>query len=113
MLPLFAVLAMLFTLLDHLTTWLCLRTELPGWEIREGNPLAAWMFAHLGLLQGLALDTAVTLAAVILVAQTRRVPRVVKLALLGLLITTSAFAVANNVQVIRHTGLLDATAARL
>jgi len=110
MLPVFAALAMLFALLDHWTTWLCLRGPIPGWEIREANPLAAWLFGHFGLVQGLALDTLVTLAAVILVAQTRRVPWAARLALLGLLIATSAFAVANNVEVIQQIGLLDGNA---
>ena len=110
MLPVFAALAMVFALLDHVTTWLCLRAPIPGWEIREANPLAAWLFGHFGLVQGLALDTAVTLSAVILLAQTQRVPRAARLALLGLLIATSAFAVANNFDVIQQIGLLGANA---
>jgi hypothetical protein len=110
MLPVFAALAMLFALLDHMTTWLCLRAPIPGWEIREANPLAAWLFGRFGLVEGLALDTLVTLAVVLLVAQTRRVPRAARLALLGLLIATSAYAVANNFDVIQQIGLLEASA---
>ena len=110
MLPVFAALAMLFALLDHVTTWLCLRAPIPGWEIREANPLAAWLFGRFGLVEGLALDTLVTLAVVLLVAQTRRVPRAARLALLGLLIATSAYAVANNFDVIQQIGLLEASA---
>jgi hypothetical protein len=106
MLPAFAGLAFLFAMLDHLTTWLCLRSPVPGWEIREANPLAAWLFGHVGLVEGLALDSAVTVFAVLLVARTQRFPQAAKLGLLGMLIATSAFAVANNFDVIQQIGLL-------
>ena len=105
MLRLAAALALLFALLDHWTTWLCLRAPTPGWEVREANPLAAWLFGSVGLAEGLWIDSVVTLAAVLLVARTQKVSRPVKLALLGLLITTSAFAVANNFGVIQRLGV--------
>jgi hypothetical protein len=105
MLRLAAALALLFALLDHWTTWLCLRAPIPGWEVREANPLAAWLFGSVGLAEGLWVDSLVTLAAVLLVARTQKVSRAVKLVLLGLLITTSAFAVANNFGVIQRLGL--------
>jgi len=103
-----ACLALVCAGLDHLTTWLCLRAPVPGWEIREANPLAAWLFTHVGLVGGLALDTALTLAAVAFVSEARRVPRAAKLGLLGMLIVTSAFAAANNFDVIDQIGLLGA-----
>jgi len=56
--------------------------------------------------EGLLLDTAVTVLALVLISRSGRIPRAAKLALLGLLISTSAFAVANNVEVIRQIGLL-------
>jgi hypothetical protein len=105
MLHAFAGLALLFALLDHLTTWLCLRSPIPGWEIREANPLAAWLFAHVGLVEGLAIDTAVTAYALVLVTYVARLPQTARLTLLGLLIATSAFAVANNFQVILAVGV--------
>ncbi len=105
MLPAFAGLAFLLALLDHVTTWLCLRAPVPGWEIREANPLAAWLFGNVGLVEGLALDTLVTVLAVVLLARSQRMPPAAKLGLLGLLIATSAFAVANNVDVIQQIGL--------
>jgi hypothetical protein len=111
MLRVLASLALLFALLDHVTTWLCLRAPVPGWEIREANPLAAWIFGRIGLLEGLALDTLVTLAAVIVVSEAQRIPRAAKLGLLGSLIATSAFAVANNLDVIQQIGLLHAALA--
>jgi hypothetical protein len=101
-----AALALLFALLDHLTTWLCLRAPIPGWDVREANPLAAWLFGRIGLVEGLWLDSVVTLAAVLFVSRTARVSRAVKLGLLGLLITTSAFAVVNNFDVIQRLGLV-------
>jgi hypothetical protein len=110
MLRLSAALALLLALLDHWTTWLCLRAPVPGWEVREANPLAAWLFGRVGLVEGLWLDSLVTLVAVVLVARTRKVSRPLKLVLLGLLVTTSAFAVANNLGVIRRLGLSAAGA---
>ena len=101
----FAALALLFALLDHWTTWLCLHAPIPGWDVREANPLAAWLFGSVGLAEGLWIDSVVTLGAVLLVARTQRVPRPVKFGLLGLLILTSAFAVANNFEVVQRLGL--------
>jgi hypothetical protein len=106
MLRLLAALALLLAMLDHLTTWLCLRAPVPGWEIREANPLAAWLFGRVGLVEGLLIDSALTLGVVLLVSQARRVPRAAKLGLLGVLIATSAFAAANNFDVIQQIGLL-------
>jgi hypothetical protein len=105
MLRVLAVLALLFAVMDHWTTWLCLRAPVPGWEVIEGNPLAAWLFGRVGLVEGLWLDSVVTLLAVALVAHTKRLGRPLKLALLGLLVCTSAFAVANNFEVIRRIGV--------
>jgi hypothetical protein len=105
MLRLAAALALLCALLDHWTTWLCLRAPVPGWDVREANPLAAWLFGSVGLAEGLWIDSLVTLGAVLFVARTQKVSRPVKLALLGLLIVTSAFAVANNFGVIQRLGL--------
>ena len=111
MLHAFAGLALLFALLDHLTTWLCLRMPIPGWEIREANPIAAWLFEHVGLIEGLAIDTAVTALALVLVAYVARMPRAARLLVLGLLIASSAFAVANNCDVIQRIGLVAVTSA--
>jgi hypothetical protein len=48
---------------------------------------------------------------VLLLARTGRVSRPLKLGLLGLLISTSAFAAANNLGVIQRVGLATAHAA--
>lgn len=100
-----AALALLFALLDHWTTWVCLRAPVPGWHVTEGNPLAAWVFGRVGLVEGLWLDSVVTAVAVLLLARTRRIARPLKLALLGVLVCTSALAVANNFEVIRRIGV--------
>jgi hypothetical protein len=111
MLHAFAALALLCALLDHWTTWLCLRAPIPGWDVQEANPLAAWLFGRVGLAEGLWIDSLVTLGAVLLVAGTRRISRPLKLGLLGLLISTSAFAAANNLEVIERVGLSAARVA--
>ena len=111
MMHVFTSLAFACALLDHVTTWLCLRAPIPGWEVREANPLAAWLFGRVGLVEGLALDTAVTLFALVLVIRTERIPRAGKLALLGLLIATSGYAAANNFEVIQQIGLLGSVGA--
>lgn len=105
MLRAFAALALLLALLDHWSTWLCLRAPIPGWEVSEANPLAAWLFGRVGLVEGLLIDSLATLAAVLVLVHTARLGRPLKLALLGLLISTSAFAVANNLGVIRQLGV--------
>jgi hypothetical protein len=111
MLPVFAALALACALLDHWTTWLCLRAPIPGWEIQEANPLAAWLFGRVGLVEGLWIDSLITFGAVLLVAGTARLSRPLKLGLLGLLISTSAFAAVNNLEVIQRVGLAAAGAA--
>ena len=43
------VLAVLLNLADNATTFLCLRVPVPGFEVTEANPAAAWLFAAIGL----------------------------------------------------------------
>jgi len=105
MLGALAALVAVLTLLDHWTTWLCLRGSVPGWEVSEANPVAAWLFSALGLLPGLAVDTAVTAGAVLFVLQTTRLPRFAKGLCLALLVGTTGFAVLNNVEAVRALGL--------
>jgi hypothetical protein len=100
-----AALVLLLTALDHWTTYLCLRGQLPGWQVSEANPLAAWLFARLGLVAGLALDSAVTLAAVLFVLGTGLLPRPAKSACLALLVVTTGFAAANNLGALATLGL--------
>jgi len=106
-LPWLAVATLLLTLADHWTTWLCLRAPVPGWEVREANPLAEWLFARAGLLPGLALDTALTGAAVAFLLGTRRLPDAGKQLCFGVLSLATGLAVLNNLGALRELGLLS------
>jgi hypothetical protein len=96
MLPVLVAVALLLSAADHWTTYLCLTHEAPGVEVTEGNPLAAWLFATLGLGGGLVLDSLVTVGALAFLVVSGSVPRWVKLAFLGALIGATGLAVANN-----------------
>jgi hypothetical protein len=105
MLQLLASLALLFSLADHWTTYLCLRAQVAGWDVTEANPLADWLFQNFGLAQGLWIDTVVTALVLFFLVRTRHIARSVKLAALGVLIATTAYAVANNLQAVQQLGL--------
>ena len=98
-------LAVLISAADHWTTWLCLSGEVPGMVAVETNPLTAWLFEHSGLHAGLAIDSLVTLAALSLLAFTRRLPRRTKLALLATVVVISAHALAANLRALSTLGL--------
>jgi hypothetical protein len=105
MLPFFAGLAFAFSLADHWTTYLCLRTKIAGWEVTEANPLAALLFERLGLVEGLLVDTLITFVVLTFLVRTDRIARPWKLAALGVLIGTTGWAVANNLQAVHQLGL--------
>jgi hypothetical protein len=96
MLPVLVAVALVLSAADHWTTYLCLTQEAGGFEVSEANPLAAWLFATLGLAGGLVVDTLVTVAALAFLLVSGSVPRWIKLAFLGCLIGVTALAVANN-----------------
>lgn len=104
-LPAWVALTLLLTGADHLTTWLCLRSPVPGWEVTEANPLAAWLFDSLGLVPGLLLDSAVTLAAVGCFLVTPLVPRDAKAGFFLVVSVWTGWAVVNNVRAILSMGL--------
>jgi uncharacterized BrkB/YihY/UPF0761 family membrane protein len=112
MVHLLAALALLFSLADHWTTYLCLRGHVPGWEVTEANPLAEWLFQRFGLAEGLAIDTLVTVLVLAVLVRTPRIPRPLKMAALGVLIATTAWAVANNLQAVELLGLSLSGSAR-
>jgi hypothetical protein len=105
MLPLLAAFALLVSAADHWTTYLCLRHPVPGWQVSEANPLAAWLFGSVGLAQGLWVDSAVTIVAVAFLLGTRRLPHLLKVAFLVAVIGWTAAAVANNLDAIYQLGL--------
>ncbi len=87
---------MLLTVLDHWTTYVCLRGVVPGWQVSEGNPVAAWLFTSVGLVPGLLIDSAITLGAVAFVLRTSFLTHGAKGTYLSLLLVTTSFAVINN-----------------
>ena len=106
MLRLLAGLTLLLTGADHWTTYLCLRAPVNGWEVIEANPLAGWLFSIAGLVPGLVIDSAITLSAVGFLILTPRFPTAVKAGLLVFIISTTGYAVINNLTAMRDLGLL-------
>ena len=105
MLHLLAALTLLVSAADHWTTYLCLRSPVSGFEITEANPLAAWLFHSVGLVEGLMIDSLLTIAALAFLVTTRWLPRPAKLAFLVAVIGWTGFAVANNLRAIYLLGL--------
>ena len=98
-------LVVLFNLADNATTFLCLRAPVPGFEVVEANPAAAWLFETVGLRQGLLLEMAVTTLAIVFLVATERITPRVKLGLLVVLAALPLWAAINNWLVIEATGL--------
>lgn len=105
MLRLFAGSSLLLTGADHVTTWLCLRGPVAGWEVSEANPIADWLFQAAGLVPGLAIDSLVTVGAVAFLLFTAAVPNPIKVGFLGLITCSTGFAVANNLKAMSQMGL--------
>jgi len=102
---LLALLTLLVSAADHWTTYLCLRSPIPGWSVSEANPLADWLFATTGLVPGLLIDSAVTIGGVIFLVMTRNVPAVAKALFFTLVIAWTTLAVMNNLEAIQALGL--------
>jgi uncharacterized protein YacL len=100
-----ALLTLLISAADHWTTYLCLRRHVNGWDVSEWNPIAEWMFATVGLVPGLLVDSAITLAAVGFLLVTRAVPQIAKLVFFVLVIAVTSFAVVNNLRAVDALGL--------
>ena len=90
---------------DHWTTYLCLRAPVTGWEVTEANPIADWLFGALGLVPGIALDTAITLAALAFLVRTSLVPEWLKTSYLAGVVAWTGWAVTNNLGALRALGL--------
>jgi len=104
-LRIFALLTLLVSAADHWTTYLCLRSPVPGWQVTEANPIAVWLFDALGLIPGLLVDSAVTLAAVSFLVVTRTVPQLAKILFFALVIAWTTLAVANNLRAVEALGI--------
>jgi len=105
MLHLLAALTLLLSAADHWTTYLCLRSPVSGFDITEANPLAAWLFQSVGLVEGLMIDSLLTVAALVFLLTTRRMPRTAKLVFLVAVVGWTGFAVVNNLNAIYLLGL--------
>ena len=105
MLPVLVALTLLLTAADHWTTYVCLHAPVSGWIVTEGNPLAAWLFQRFGLGPAIALDTAVTILAVVSLVATPLVPLRVKQGFFACVALWTAWAVVNNVHAIAAMGL--------
>jgi len=105
MLFILLALTLILSCADHWTTYLCLSADAPGWEVTEANPLADWLFRRAGLVEGLVIDTAITIVALAFLATTTRLPRMLKLAFLSFATFWTGYAVANNVEAARTMGL--------
>ena len=105
MLHTLVALTLLLTAADHWTTYLCLRAPVVGWQVTEANPIADWLFQSLGLVPGILLDSAVTLAAIAFLLGTALVSRAAKSGFFLVVITWTGWAVVNNVKAILVMGI--------
>ena len=106
-----ATLTVLISAADHWTTYLCLRSPVPGWQVSEANPVADWLFHTLGLVPGLLLDSAVTIAAVGFLLTTTLIPRPLRAGFLAFVTLWTSLAVANNVRALQALGISPLGAA--
>jgi hypothetical protein len=105
LLHLLALLTLLLTAADHWTTYLCLKSPVPGFEVSEANPIAEWLFQSMGLVPGILCDTVVTLAAVGFLISTALIPGAAKRTFLLVVIAWTGYAVANNLQAMIAMGI--------
>lgn len=99
------ILVVLLNVADNVTTFLCLRAPVPGFELSEANPAASWLFGWMGLRSGLVFEMVVTTVAVAFLVVTNHVSPRFKLALLLVLAALPAWAALNNTWVIQATNL--------
>jgi hypothetical protein len=97
--------AFLFNAADNLTTYLCLRSPVDGFEIYEANPLASWGFELVGLEAGLWIETVLCAAAILFLLYSPLFGIRSRIALLAVLAALPAGAAANNLMVMRELQL--------
>jgi len=105
MLRVLVIATILLTGVDHWTTYLCLRAPIEGWTVSEANPFAGWLFDSTGLVGGLAIDSAITLGAIVFVARTEILAQWLKASLLAVITLSTGFAVVSNLDAITRMGL--------
>jgi hypothetical protein len=99
------MLVILFNLADNATTFLCLHRPIPGFTVVEVNPFARWLFNSVGLTEGLLIEMIITLAAVGFLVFSKRLSPQIKLIVLTVLIVLPAWAVVNNLNVMKAIGV--------
>ena len=67
--------------------------------------MANWLFHCAGLIPGLAIDSAVTLVAVVFLLSTALLSRRMKTCFLSAIVLFTGYAVLNNLQAIESMGL--------
>jgi hypothetical protein len=105
MLALLVGMTLLLTAADHWTTYLCLRAPVTGWQVTEANPLAEWLFGSVGLVEGLLVDSVVSLVAIAFLLTTSLVPSAAKHVFFGFVVLWTGWAVLNNLQALSALGL--------
>jgi hypothetical protein len=105
MLQALAISTLLLTVVDHWTTYLCLRAPIAGWQVVEANPAVELLFRGTGLVGGLVIDGVFTVFAVGFVLYTQRFPQRSKEVFLGFISLITGYAVANNLQAISALGI--------
>jgi hypothetical protein len=99
------MLTLVLTGADHWTTYLCLRAPVQGWSIVEGNPAVNWLFEQTGLVGGLVIDSAVTVAALAFLLATRSFGSQTKIFYLAAIVATTSYAVVNNFMAVAALGI--------
>ena len=105
MLAVFVLLTVIFTAADHWTTYLCLRAPVESWQVTEANPIADWLFASVGLVPGLLVDSVVTVLAIGFLLTTPLVPPRLKTGFFVFVATWPGWAVTHNLGALRALGL--------
>ena len=100
-----AALAIGLNALDNLTTYVCLRGDVVGFDVYEANPLAAWGFDVMGLGSGLIFEMVISIGAIAFLVTTPIFPHRIRLGLLAVLVALPAWAVLNNISVMDAIGL--------
>ena len=98
--------ALIMNALDNLTTYRCLDNPIPGFEVYEANPLAAWGFDMVGLELGLWIETALCGAAILFLVYSPLFGFRARMALLAVLAALPAGAAANNLLVMRELQII-------
>jgi hypothetical protein len=100
-----AAVALLCNGLDNWTTYACLSTEVPGVEMYEANPLAAWAFGAVGLTEGLLIEMVLCVFAVLFLMHSKRLTGALRYGLLAGLAILPGTAAAWNVHVMWTVGV--------